>query len=125
MSKHTKLGFVYATTNHPSGRTLEGVVIVENVSVQTVDDIQKKIAADIARQYPSGVQGVTYQVLLFTLQGFPLAGGKSSQRTTLEAAGLVSSGKVYVRALLHRPGIISSKFPCFFFIVLAFASQQK
>ena len=99
-----RLEFVYATTNHPCGKKLEGVVVARNSSVQTIDDIQKAVAVDIAKQCPFFFSAIQYQVQLFTLRGFPLSGSKSSDRNTLQKVGFASSGKIYVHALLHVPG---------------------
>ena len=96
-----QLEIVYVTTNHPCGKKVEGVVVPTNNSTQTIDQVQKLVAADIAKQRPSEIH---YQVLLFTLRGFPLSGNKTSNAITLEKAGL-TSGKIYVQALLHAPGI--------------------
>lgn len=95
-----QLEIVYVTTNHPCGKKVEGVVVPTNNSTQTIDQVQKLVAADIAKQRPSEIH---YQVLLFTLRGFPLSGNKTSNAITLEKAGL-TSGKIYVQALLHAPG---------------------
>ena len=95
------LEFVFATTNHPCGKKLEGVVAVKNPATQTIKDIQNAIAADIAKQCPSEIH---YQVLLFTLRGFPLSGNKRSNSKALSKVGFSSSGKIFVKALLHVPG---------------------
>ena len=100
MSK-SPLEFVYATSNHPSGKILEGVIVAKSIS-QTIDDIQKAVAVDIAKQHRSEIN---YQILLFNLRGFPLSGANSANTTTLETAGFTSSGKIHVKALLYVPGI--------------------
>ena len=99
MSK-TSLRFIYATTNHPCGKILEGAVLA-NTS-QTIGDLQKAVAIDIAKQHPSEI---SYEILLFNLRGFPLSGAKSNNKTTLEKAGFTTSAKIFVKALLHVPGI--------------------
>ena len=110
MSK-IQVQFTYATTNHPSGKILEGTVVA-NTS-QTIGDLQKAVAIDIAKQHPSAID---YQVLLFNLRGFPLSGAKSANNTTLDKAGFTTSAKIYVKALLHVPGFFFSKFCCLGFI---------
>ena len=106
MSK-SSLQFIYATTNHPSGKIIEGIVVAKSTS-QTIDDLQKAVAVDIGKQQLSEIY---YKILLFNLRGFPLSGAKSANSTTLEKAGFTTSGKIYVKALLHVPGI-------FFFEIL-------
>ena len=69
MSK-IQVQFTYATTNHPSGKILEGTVVA-NTS-QTIGDLQKAVAIDIAKQHPSEI---SYEILLFNLRGFPLSYG--------------------------------------------------